>query len=67
MTSVIRLLKSLPYLLKTNERKVGEKTVDFYSWNFTQDEKDRLRAILMKFPAEKVTIFINDLEKLIIP
>jgi hypothetical protein len=51
---------------ETQKIEVNGKQVVFYSWRFTEDERESLKAALRKFPDEKVNLFINSLEMLCI-
>jgi len=37
---------------------------NLFSWRFTRDEREAFEAVLEKYPAEKVSLFIADMEKL---
>lgn len=47
---------------ETQKVEVNGKQVVFYSWRFTGDERESLKAALAKFSDEKVNLFINGLE-----
>lgn len=42
----------------------GKTRFTLYSMRFTQEEREALQGVLVKFPDEKVSAFISDLEKL---